>query len=196
MVTQDRHYRIKVLIYWVGRVENSQLSRKPPRSGTDLRESVRNDFWQYWLPDLIESIGRLQCLTLRKELSSTGWTNFVIDSERHRTFPEMTSACVIGHHWSSSPDDNNQRRICLHSGQFLRVKSVACLQWRTCLLASFKESIIARYSASHLLVVYYCFYVWWCTYIPHCNNTFAVGFAMYRVRQKWSARKNSIFLGL
>jgi len=31
-------------------------------------------------------------LTLRQELSSTGWTNFVIDPERHRAFPGTTSA--------------------------------------------------------------------------------------------------------
>jgi len=51
-------------------------------------------------------------------------------------------------------DNDTQRRIYyLHSGQLLRVKSVACLQWRTCLLASFKETFVARHSASLLLVV-------------------------------------------
>jgi len=34
-------------------------------------------------------------LTYHQALSSTGWTNFVIDPERHRAFPGTTSAWTV-----------------------------------------------------------------------------------------------------
>jgi len=62
---------------------------------------------------------------------------------------------VIGHHWSSSP---SATPISLHSGQLLRVKSVACFpaccEGFACLLALKRLSLLAaRYSASQVLVI-------------------------------------------
>ena len=42
---------------------------------------------RYWSSDVIEMIGRLQCLTLCQELSSAGWTTFVIEP--------IVSCCTI-----------------------------------------------------------------------------------------------------
>jgi len=146
---RDRHYGIKVLIYWVDRVGYSRESHQ------EVRESVRNVF----LTALIVRRNRIDrptsCWRYAKSwVPHSGPTSSLILRDTRRFQGRQV------HDWSSLVEfaDNTQRRIYLYSSQFLQVKSVACLQWRICLLASLKETIVARYSASQVLVVVFLFH--------------------------------------
>jgi len=143
LVTRERRYRQKVLIYWVGGVVNSRESHQEV---VQTRESVWETF--------SDSIER-QTLSNRSA-DFSDWRH--VKSWVQQGGP--TSSLILRdtgrfqgrqmRDQSSLVDNDTQRRIYLHSSQFLRVKSVACLQW-TCL--QFKETFVARYSASLLLVV-------------------------------------------